>query len=153
MLKLPDKCQRCDMMESSKHLFLDCPFAQTVWHLSPLGLNMSMLQSEDFLDCWNSIDKDLGSLDPSGNSVQMVVFLLWRLWKNRNDMIFNQNTRSESQTVAKGLEDFNEHQSTSINPLLTTHKVSKINPPLDIGDFELSSGLSRIGRRLFLKEI
>ncbi|EEF43268.1 conserved hypothetical protein [Ricinus communis] len=97
---------------------------------------MSMLQSEDFLDCWNSIDKDLGSLDPSGNSVQMVVFLLWRLWKNRNDMIFNQNTRSESQTVAKGLEDFNEHQSTSINPLLTTHKVSKINPPLDIGDFE-----------------
>lgn len=47
-------CPLCkEDRESVVHLFVRCPFAQVVWRLSPLGVNMSTVLGEDnMLERW-----------------------------------------------------------------------------------------------------
>ncbi|KAG2311637.1 hypothetical protein Bca52824_023194 [Brassica carinata] len=91
------RCSRCVAdSESTNHLLCQCPYARRLWaeaniHIPPPGLWSDSLYSNLH---WME-----GDLAP---------WLLWRIWKNRNDFIFRGKEYPFIATVEKAKEDGKE---------------------------------------------
>ncbi|KAM1763520.1 hypothetical protein ACFX11_002859 [Malus domestica] len=59
------------------------------WSCSPLHLNSRELAGADFLGSWDKICTRVKNTDKGEEILQKFVFSLWRLWKNRNELVFN----------------------------------------------------------------
>ncbi|XP_050141084.1 uncharacterized protein LOC126617057 [Malus sylvestris] len=90
-IQLEIVCPHCgDDMETQVHLFFKCSFARVFWFGSPLQLDVVSVEGEDFLACWNWLLKKYGVAEEGDRLMRWVVCGLWRIWKCRNSMVFEQ---------------------------------------------------------------
>ncbi|CAA7042886.1 unnamed protein product [Microthlaspi erraticum] len=85
-------CLRCcQQEETASHLLFECPYAQQVWRgsgLAVLNLADPMIPLEEKLETL-FLDRALTSFE---KNFQTVLWLLWRLWKSRNSLVFQRRS-------------------------------------------------------------
>uniref|UniRef100_A0ACD5XX26 Uncharacterized protein n=2 Tax=Avena sativa TaxID=4498 RepID=A0ACD5XX26_AVESA len=87
-----DTCSVCDQeCETISHLLIQCSFSQQIWHdiLAKLNLPMCMPRNDEEFCQW--FDAAASNADPSlRKGIKSIILLtIWRLWKTRNDSVFN----------------------------------------------------------------
>ncbi|KAM1759921.1 hypothetical protein ACFX12_002853 [Malus domestica] len=89
-MRVENICGVCNTFdEPENHLFFNCEFSHRFWFCSPLHLNSRELAGADFLGSWDKICTRVKNTDKGEEILQKFVFSLWRLWKNRNELVFN----------------------------------------------------------------
>ncbi|CAL9242372.1 unnamed protein product, partial [Arabidopsis halleri] len=97
-------CCRCGETESILHVLFLCPFAQQVWKLAPFsssvfpepGTVRDLLLAAMSFTCLPPSGVGTGSLAP---------WICWNLWKTRNQVVFNDKTWTETETILKSVLD------------------------------------------------
>lgn len=101
-------CSQCKSeQESINHVLFKCPFAITIWRLS----NSPALQNSHFSDdVEDNVQCVLNLSQHSGISdlhKLLPMWLLWRIWKARNNFVFNKIRESPSKIVLKAKAETN----------------------------------------------
>ncbi|XP_050222868.1 uncharacterized protein LOC126672965 [Mercurialis annua] len=91
------------------------------------GAMLSKLLESHFSHTWTSITEDLTFLDNSLRSTAIFCFVLWALWKARNEVIFNDNWASVVKVVDKAISFSQEFEAVS-------EKMEETSPSLDTQD-------------------
>lgn len=103
----------CSDCETFPHLFLDCRFAQVVWRFLPIGLVPSMNEHGSTLAWFDSLlDRWKGSEEGS-HTITLAVFIMWRLWKCRNNMVFNGVRTEPQEAILMAVKDATEFISVT----------------------------------------
>ncbi|CAN6861486.1 unnamed protein product [Brassica oleracea] len=105
-INVDPSCVRCcNIDETPEHLFFHCPFAQSVWRLSGFPctkiLDLSISMEDKFRDLLCITQNR--QLDPLLRS--RPIWTLWRLWKCRNELIFNSKVWSPGGLHSKVTDD------------------------------------------------
>ncbi|CAN6681306.1 unnamed protein product [Malus baccata var. baccata] len=88
-MRIDNVCGVCNAInETENHLFFRCEFSHVFWFCSPLHLNSHALEGSDFLESWSNFCAQVKDRNNADDIRQEFAFGLWRLWKNRNDVIF-----------------------------------------------------------------
>ncbi|CAN6564467.1 unnamed protein product [Malus baccata var. baccata] len=89
-MRVDNVCRVCGAAEETEnHLFFLCEFSHLFWFCSPLHLNSHELNGLDFLTNWEIFHKSVEGRVEADEIMQEFAFGLWRLWKNRNETVFN----------------------------------------------------------------
>ncbi|CAN6713066.1 unnamed protein product [Malus baccata var. baccata] len=111
--------------ETENHLFFRCETNHRFWFYSPLQLNSIELEGVDFLQSWASFCNRVDQLDNRMELFQEFVFGLWRLWKNRNDIIFNHKNHEPAEILMDSRRSLAEYRNDAekreqcMKPVLT----------------------------------
>ncbi|XP_013639114.1 PREDICTED: uncharacterized protein LOC106344250 [Brassica oleracea var. oleracea] len=105
----PFNCKRCGAHEDDLHVFLTCPFAEEVWNLLPVRIRpaASLLSMAELIKAGSTYTP----LPPSGLSDPMWPWVLWNLWKSRNQLMFENRGFSAQETALKCILDAKEWSS------------------------------------------
>ena len=96
-------CKRCSCSESIVHLLFHCRFAQRVWHLAPLATTLDVSRTIDLMSSWDSLCA-LKCLPPAGITTgSLVPWILWSLWKARNNFVFEGHSASPEETLSTAI--------------------------------------------------
>ncbi|CAD5323156.1 unnamed protein product [Arabidopsis thaliana] len=102
-------CARCpNHVESVNHLLFTCSFARLVWAISPIPAPPGgewtnfIYQNMYSLLISNQLYPYLGGIS------KVAPWLLWRLWKSRNDLIFKGKEVHAQEVVKRAIEDMEE---------------------------------------------
>lgn len=95
------------MEETSVHTFFTCPFAQQVWRLSSFTEDLSQSMG-DLIEKLRIILNHSTNKSLPREQRLLPIWIMWRLWKCRNDLIFNQKLFSAKEVVDKAQEDVRE---------------------------------------------
>jgi hypothetical protein len=85
----------CASLETIHHLILGCVYSREVWFLLLRPISLLHLLSApdvDLVDWWLSSRKQL----PHHHRKRfdsLVILIWWSLWKERNDRVFNNDSR------------------------------------------------------------
>ncbi|XP_010425346.1 PREDICTED: uncharacterized protein LOC104710431 [Camelina sativa] len=94
--------------ESINHLLFQCSYARQVWAISPI----SAPQGGEWVDLLYTnmyYVLNIKSQHPQLEGLDIIVpWLLWRIWKARNDYIYGGKDFDTSETLTKALEDVEE---------------------------------------------
>ncbi|CAN1292379.1 Putative ribonuclease H protein At1g65750 [Linum perenne] len=99
-------CGCCDNEEESlEHLFFQCPVAARCWEVAGMGseVRAAMTAGDEAADWLTRLISD-----PDSSRVQDVVALVWSLWHERNDRVWNQQSKCEELIVRLGKEHVQE---------------------------------------------
>nr|AAD32950.1 putative non-LTR retroelement reverse transcriptase [Arabidopsis thaliana] len=99
-----DTCQRCgEASEDVNHLLFQCRVSKEIWEQAHIKLCPGdSLMSNSFNQNLESIQK----LNQSARKdVSLFPFIGWRIWKMRNDLIFNNKRWSIPDSIQKALID------------------------------------------------
>ena len=85
-----DQCRRCCQAEETKdHLFFDCDYAKRIWRASGF-MNLAVMGQQA------TIEEKIEACLSSCSSIRLAhfqelhIWILWRLWKSRNVLVFQQ---------------------------------------------------------------
>ena len=97
-------CKRCGIVETERHLFLQCPYALRVWELVPALIkpDPGTITSSALLlqACRRTVN-----LPPTGLSeTALYSWILWYLWVSRNKLIFENREMQELEVVSLALK-------------------------------------------------
>ena len=97
--KLEEAYYECcpTVMETDEHIFISCPVARQVWRR--LGLDA------DTLDPRRPWQFPLNSMLPDTVCIDVVLLLLWHMWKARNAKIFDHVNSSPLDIIRRVLKD------------------------------------------------
>ncbi|XP_070667705.1 uncharacterized protein [Malus domestica] len=99
-MRVDNVCGVCNALdETENHLFFRCKFSHLFWFCSPLHLNSHELEGVDFLESWGKFHECVKGRENADEICQEFAFGLWRLWKNRNDAVFNGLHRQPLEVV------------------------------------------------------
>jgi hypothetical protein len=90
-------CALCERsLETSAHLFIECPFSRKVWELVASWSNCANLHPTSWTQ-QNDIEDWFLQMTESGTRAahSLAILSLWQIWKQRNAVVFNGNRRSE----------------------------------------------------------
>ncbi|CAN6583607.1 unnamed protein product [Malus baccata var. baccata] len=88
-MRIDNVCGVCNAVnETENHLFFRCELSHVFWFCSPLHLNSYALEGRDFLESWCNFYGLVKERNNADDIRQDFAFGLWRLWKNRNEVIF-----------------------------------------------------------------
>lgn len=73
------------------HQFFRCEFSCAFWFKTSLQINMESMGANDFVDGWQRLVERLDKELDVELVFQLMAFGLWRIWKCRNEAIFNAN--------------------------------------------------------------
>lgn len=129
-------CSRCGMeSETANHILFQCPYARRVWAESPIHAPPYGTMSDSL---YSNLYRVLNLRDryPKEEAhEELVPWLLWRLWKNRNDFLFQSKDYSAPDTVRKAMEDTkkwkgrNEEKIAEVKTTTSSKKIFKWKPP------------------------
>jgi hypothetical protein len=94
------QCISCNRNENIQYLFLDCPFAKTIWRIVffATNLNQPRFIGHMFGTWLNNQHKKIKVLIWVGTTA-----LCWAIWRCRNDVIFKKlKTNSIMQVIFRG---------------------------------------------------
>lgn len=115
-----DQCKRCcQAAETEKHIFFDCPYAKSLWRASGISnhtINSSTATFEEKIkECFHcSTSSSLSHLQ------KLPVWILWRIWKSRNLLIFQQRHISWQISLQQARKDAKEWHDFSNQDLNTS---------------------------------
>lgn len=131
-------CSYCEGDEETKeHLFLRCPFAQTVWdsisdlHFVP-GWRFSMMDL--LIKVMSSCRNDL---------CEVFVMVIWAIWRCRNDYRFNGTFKEAKEVRNMGLNHllwYKEAQGVYVRELFSDSGKCQKWKPLDPGSYLVNCG-------------
>ncbi|KAK4255381.1 hypothetical protein QN277_008388 [Acacia crassicarpa] len=80
-------CPICEQTEeTTEHLFFHCAWTRCVWFGCPLGGRVDFAKITNFRSWWIQI---LGMTSFSSYDLSLISWLLWLIWKQRNEKVFN----------------------------------------------------------------
>ncbi|XP_050111742.1 uncharacterized protein LOC126590298 [Malus sylvestris] len=93
-MRIDNVCGVCNLyIETENHMFFQCEISHVFWFYSSLHLNSHVLEGSDFLESWGNFCAQVKDKDNTDEICQDFAFDLWRLWKNRNEVVFNKVNR------------------------------------------------------------
>ncbi|KAJ9182498.1 hypothetical protein P3X46_006489 [Hevea brasiliensis] len=144
-------CPFCGEMETSKHLFFSCPHAVAIWINSPLRLRSVFLHSVDVKDCWTELLIPLRNHEDHQQLIQLLVFILWHVWKSRNEKIFRNVIISPQDIIAATLKHFEDfslaNDSISKQSELNHSTLALTPPPVNVIKLNFDAAVDRNRRR------
>lgn len=103
-------CVHCGARETATHLFLQCPFAMSVWSSAPIHQVVSVASAPDFPTALK-LSRNLPNLPPTGMRIgPLFPWIIWSIWTARNLKIFENRSFSPSETLTKAIADAREWQ-------------------------------------------
>ncbi|CAN6573468.1 unnamed protein product [Malus baccata var. baccata] len=136
-IRVENICGVCNTVdESENHLFFQCEFSHRFWFGSSLHINSYELAGGDFLESWDKICTSTKNMDKAEEILQEVAFGLWRIWKNRNDVVFNGVYRQHLEVMMlwrKNIYEYREAMSLSLkseDQLISKNLKTKQSPQL-----------------------
>jgi len=110
------KCKNCGQPESIDHLFLHCSFAKQVWASAPVWPSVDYSGNIDLRDEWSNLCSKK-NLPPTGLATgALAPWILWQLWKARNNLVFNDRTSSVAEILSKATATAREWASSQMTP-------------------------------------
>ena len=99
------RCMRCGVLETERHIFMQCPFATRVWELIPASLkptpNSISTPASLLLSCTRIIN-----LPPTGlSSTALYPWVLWYLWSARNKLLFDNQVLNEQEVATLAVKE------------------------------------------------
>ncbi|KAI4344455.1 hypothetical protein L6164_011681 [Bauhinia variegata] len=99
-------CKSCrEKDESTLHMAALCPKEQEVWFISKLSLRLTYFNATSFRERWLLVWDLLKRETNSRNFISLALFTLWRIWKKRNDLIFNDISWTSEEVANKAEKD------------------------------------------------
>ncbi|XP_024200495.1 uncharacterized protein LOC112203810 [Rosa chinensis] len=109
-------------LENSLHVFVDCPYAQEVWHRA--GLQLPTGPGDNFIDWFlgaiNSLTKE---------QIARCLMLLWRIWKNRNSQLWEHQRQHASEAVLLTMGWYEEFKKVNVQPTESRRQLVKWTRP------------------------
>lgn len=91
-------CERCQgILETPEHLFSECPCASSVWRLLGISMRPGM-----YMQPW-LLGKEL--LLPASVHLDVILLVLWHIWKARNALIFDQKNSTAREVLYRIVDD------------------------------------------------
>ncbi|KAL0876620.1 hypothetical protein Bca101_026325 [Brassica carinata] len=100
------KCKSCDGFEDDLHVFLNCPLAVEVWNQVPVRQR----PSPSLPTVAELIRQGITyiPLPPSGVTNPLWPWILWNLWKARNQFLYENRVFTAAEIVLKSIRDSKE---------------------------------------------
>lgn len=100
------RCTRCSMEnETANHILFQCPYARLVWASSPIHAPPDGIMSDSLFANICRVLSLHEQYPQEEVHADLISWLLWRLWKNRNVFLFQGFDQTASDTIAKAMED------------------------------------------------
>ena len=102
------QCRRCcSALETENHLFFECPYAQKIWRRS--GISNSIINSptstfEEKID----VCLQFSTSTRLSHYQNLPIWILWRIWKSRNVLIFQQKSIHWERVIQLAQDDGKE---------------------------------------------
>ncbi|XP_050238023.1 uncharacterized protein LOC126687507 [Mercurialis annua] len=104
-LQLSPSCPFCAAVETLEHMLLHCSRIHLIWFGSPLSFRSHWDLTTKFHLQWKHISNQLTSLDPTASSLELFCFILWHIWKSRNNCIFQNAQDSPEWVISQSIRD------------------------------------------------
>lgn len=99
-------CTRCcQALETNDHTFFTCPAIKPVWRAAGLPTQDIWNGNKTFEEKLHILLKLHDNSNIATVSRYLPIWLLWRIWKSRNDLIFNRKVIPTKDIVEKALSD------------------------------------------------
>jgi ribonuclease HI len=144
-------CPRCNSyVETMKHAFLDCEWAQQIWLGSPLSINQSKNQMETIFDWYNYM-----FLQTDQNTMEIVTAITYGIWYARNQLVLQGKYLPPMEVcnfALKQLQDYKKLTTGNKAPYrvpVTTGSSNNISwspPPRGVWKMNVDAHLSSDGR-------
>jgi len=140
-----DGCWFCDAdLETINHMLFLCPYARQVWALSNIpspqtGFCKSDYENFHYLMSLQSQQKDIAEIS------KVFPWVLWRLWKNRNQLLFEGSFFPPNELIIKAREDATEWftaQEARESPMRKPNLSHDFRKPPVQGEFKCNIGYS-----------
>lgn len=102
-------------LETGPHLCLTCPFAQVVWAQVLTGENLSTFvnappaQAGDIGEWWEATTRLLPK-DRRRQVNGLIIYVMWNIWKERNQRIFDHQFLTAHQVAIRTRENLAEYR-------------------------------------------
>ncbi|KAM1736077.1 hypothetical protein ACFX12_014475 [Malus domestica] len=114
-MRVDNVCGVCNAVnETENHLFFRCELSHVFWFCSPLHLNSHVLEGRDFLESWCNFWNQVKDRTDADDIYQDFAFGLWRLWKNRNDMVFKGIYRQPLEILEAWKKSTDEYKASLV---------------------------------------
>ena len=92
-------CKGCgEGIEIAEHALLSCRQAKQVWEVAPIQWDGAREQQGCF-KAWSNEILGVRHRHSGANHLALIVNILWQVWKNRNELEFNNKKRQSVQIV------------------------------------------------------
>ncbi|KAL1207156.1 hypothetical protein V5N11_032759 [Cardamine amara subsp. amara] len=99
-------CPRCGAEnETTNHMLFLCPFARQIWDTVPTGLDPSLFPSEALFTHLDTLFWRLNEEALMQDQVRSFPWILWLIWKARNEKVFNGIRKSLDETLNMAVTD------------------------------------------------
>lgn len=113
-IRIDNVCGVCNQFdETENHMFFRCQTSHQFWFCSPLQLNSFELEVHDFLQSWSRFCNLVDKSEHRMELLQEFVFRLWRIWKNRNGVIFNQQNHQPNEILEVWKKSLGEYRNAT----------------------------------------
>ena len=101
-MRIDPTCPRCHRFnESINHALFTCPFATMAWRLADVTLFRNLQMSDSIAENINHILTLLQHKTITDFQKLLPYWLLWRIWKARNNVVFNNFRESPTNTALR----------------------------------------------------
>ncbi|XP_056841869.1 uncharacterized protein LOC130495000 [Raphanus sativus] len=108
-MKIDNRCQTCgNETESINHALFECTFARLVWAVSPIPQRNGGFSEDSVFTNMNFLLNLNGNTNLREEDKRVWPWILWNLWKRRNEMAFEGRCLSAEELVIKAVRDSDE---------------------------------------------
>lgn len=108
-MKVDGRCQICgDEGESINHMLFICPFARQVWALSPIPHPREGFSTSSVFANFEFLFNIRKSRNLQSEEGRVWPWVVWNLWKRRNDFLFENRCFNPLEVSAKAFRDAEE---------------------------------------------
>lgn len=120
------ECPRCPgLTETTNHLLFTCHYARLIWAISPIPAPPNGQWSDSVYSNLYRALHQCKEQSISEEVERIVPWLLWRLWKHRNKLIFEGVEYNVEDTLWKAQEDADEWANSGEENLQSNTEMAK----------------------------
>ncbi|CAA7040352.1 unnamed protein product [Microthlaspi erraticum] len=123
-------CTHCGDLETTEHLFFHCKYAKEVWSLAPLSTTINPNLFQTFALTLKDSKAWLALPPTRAGAGPLFPWIVWAIWKARNQLIFEDRTFSPRETMTKATVEAREWQQAQLTPQKTP---TGFKPPTGTG--------------------
>ena len=94
-------CTMCgEEVETLEHMLLKCSKVKDIWKLAPIHWDGSEHRSDKFKEWWTVVSEARCRIQGKAH-IGLTAYILWQIWKNRNNKVFNNKDMDPTTIVNK----------------------------------------------------